>query len=120
MQRHYFTSNRKYFTETKLSTSVTIATTVVCICYWPPVREVCQNYEVVIFQTRKFTTLDLVSVAYFFIAYSLNPPHPLFLPSDICPGGASHCCPPRPIHQQVSARYHPPTRAPPVSVPAYL
>ena len=35
----------------------------------------------------------LGSLAYCYIAYLLNPAHPLFLPSDVCLWEASHCCP---------------------------
>ena len=34
--------------------------------YWPPVCDVCPNYEVVDFQPQTLTTLDLGSVAYFY------------------------------------------------------
>ena len=56
-----------------------------CCWYWPPVREVCHNYEVVEFQPWTLTTPDLGSIAYCYIAYLLDPPHPLLLPSDISP-----------------------------------
>ena len=65
----------------------------VCVCYWPPVHEVCPNYEVVVFQPWKLTTLDLGSVAYCYIAYLLNPPHLLFLTSYVRQGEASHSFP---------------------------
>ena len=56
-----------------------------CFCYWPPVCEVCPNYEVVEFQPRTFTTPYLGSVAYFYVAYLLKPPHLLLLPSNVLP-----------------------------------
>ena len=69
----------------------------VCVCYWPPVREIFPNHEVMIFQPRTLTTPDLGSVAYCYIAYLLNPSHPLFLPYDVCPGEAAHSCPTAPV-----------------------
>ena len=54
-----------------------------CVCYWPPFREVCPNYEVVKFQPPFLITPDLGSVAYCNVAYLLVPPHPLLLPSDV-------------------------------------
>ena len=37
------------------------------------------------FQPRTLTTPDLGSVSYFYVAYLLDPPHPLLLPSDVPP-----------------------------------
>ena len=56
-----------------------------CCCYWPTFREVCPNYEVVVFQPRTLTTPDLSSVAYCYVAHLLNPPHTLLLQSDVPP-----------------------------------
>ena len=68
----------------------------VCVCYWRPVHEFFPYYEVVMFQPRTLTTPDLGSVDYCYIAYVLNPPHPLFLPSDVRPGEAAHSYPAAP------------------------
>ena len=68
----------------------------VCVCYWPPFHEVFPNYQVVMFQPRALTTPDLDSVAYFYMAYLLNPPHPLFLPSNFRQGEEAHSCPTTP------------------------
>ena len=91
----------------------------VCVCYLPPVRGFCLDYDVVVFQPLTFTTPDLGSVAYFCISYLLKPIHPLFLMSNLRPGGAIPLLPCRPIHHRVSAQYHPPTQKSPVSVPSY-
>ena len=56
-----------------------------CCCYRPPVREVCPNYKVVVFQPQKLTIPDLGSVTYYYVAYLLDPPHPLLLPSAVLP-----------------------------------
>ena len=58
---------------------------ITCCRYWPPVREVCLNYEVVDFQPWTLTTPDLGSVAYCCVAYLLDPPRPLLLQSDAPP-----------------------------------
>ena len=89
----------------------------VCVCvYWPSVREVCPNYEVVVFQPLTLTTPDLASVAYCYIAYLLNPPHPLFLPSDVHPGEAAHSCPAAPaIDVSPHGIIRPPGRHPSLS-----
>ena len=50
-----------------------------CVCYWPQVREVFPNDEVVMFQPQTLTTMYLGSVAYCYIAYLLKPPHSIFL-----------------------------------------
>ena len=55
-----------------------------CCCYWPPVCEVCPNYEVVEFQPRTLTTPDLGSVAYCYVLL-LDPSYPLLLPSKVLP-----------------------------------
>ena len=55
------------------------------MCYWPPVREVCPNYEAVMFQPWTLTTPDLGYIVYCYIAYLLNPPQPILLPSDVRP-----------------------------------
>ena len=49
-----------------------------CCWYWPPVREVCPNYEVAEFQPWTSTTLDLGSVANCYI-HLLKPPRPPLL-----------------------------------------
>ena len=46
--------------------------------YWPPVREVCPNYEVVMFQPRTGTPPDLGSVANCYVAIILIPAPPFF------------------------------------------
>ena len=50
----------------------------VCVCTWPPVREVCPKYELVVFQPWTVTPLHLVSIAVVKLKLYL-PPH-LFLP----------------------------------------
>ena len=37
-----------------------------CLCYWPPVRLVCPNHDVVILQPRTGTAPELGSVANFY------------------------------------------------------
>ena len=64
----------------------------VCVCYWPPVCEVFPNYEVVVFHPQILTTPDLGSFTYCYIGFLLNPPNPLFLPSDVRQGKAGHSC----------------------------
>ena len=73
-----------------------------CVCYCPTLREVFPNYDMVMFQPRKFTTLDLVSFTYCYIDYLLNTPDHLLLLSDVRPRGGgspiltrlpSHWCP---------------------------
>ena len=76
----------------------------VCVCYWPPVREVCPNYEVAMFQPSKLTTPDLGFVAYFFTAYLLNPTQPLFLLFNVYPGGGSPLLSRFPGHRRPSCR----------------
>ena len=47
----------------------------ICVCYWPPVRVVCPNHEVLEFQPRIWTTSDLGSVD-IFTTWNLElPPH---------------------------------------------
>ena len=65
----------------------------VCVCYWPQVCEVCPKYEVVMLQPRTFTTPYLGYITYCYISYWLNPPHHIFLPSDVCQGYVSHSWP---------------------------
>ena len=50
----------------------------VCMCTWPPVRELCPNNEVVVFQPWTVTPPHLGSAAIVALKLSL-PPH-LFLP----------------------------------------
>ena len=71
----------------------------VCVCYCPPVFEVYPNYDEVIFQPRKLNTPDIDSITYCYIAYLLNLPHPLLLPSVVCPGGGSQLLTRFPSHQ---------------------
>ena len=40
--------------------------------FWPPVREVCTNYEVVMFQPHTGTSTDLGYIANFYIAMLLS------------------------------------------------
>ena len=49
------------FQETKIGT--TTYSVYVCFCYWPPVRAMCLNHEVVVLQPCTVTPLDLGSVA---------------------------------------------------------
>ena len=88
---------------------------------WPPVRELCPICELVMFQPRKRTPLDLGSVANFYVAVLLSTAPP-FLPAAWCPpGGATRSCP-FPIFigdHIVPTQDHLTTRASPISVPAY-
>ena len=59
-----------------------------CCCYWPPVREVCTNDEVVDFQSRTLTTMELGSITYCYVAYLLYPSYPLLLLSDVPPASS--------------------------------
>ena len=54
-----------------------------CCCYWPPVLEVCPDYEVVEVQHWILTTLDLWSFDYCYVAYLLDLPHSHLLPSNV-------------------------------------
>ena len=45
------------------------------LCVWPPVRAVCPNHKVVVFQTQTETALELGSVA-IFTTFILAPPVP--------------------------------------------
>ena len=47
-----------------------------CVCYWPPICVVFLNHEVVVFQPRIVTTLDLGSFAYCCVAYLCIQPTP--------------------------------------------
>ena len=38
-----------------------------CVCYWPPVRVVCLNHEVLLFQPRTVTTPDLGPITGFYV-----------------------------------------------------
>ena len=67
-----------------------------CVCYWLSVFDICLNYEVVMFQPCTFTTPYLDSVAYCYMDYLLNPPHPIFLPPNVRPGEAALSCPAAP------------------------
>ena len=71
-----------------------------CVCYWPPISEICPDYKVVMFQPQTLTTTDLGSVANFYIAYLLNYPQPLLLPYNVCPGGVSPLLSQLPSHQR--------------------
>ena len=48
----------------------------VCVCmyFWPTVRVVCQDNEVVVLQTRTDTALDLGSISNYI--FNSNPPAP--------------------------------------------
>ena len=78
-----------------------------CVCYWPLVREIFPNYEVVVFQPWALTTTDLGSVYYCYIA-NIEPPLPLLPPPDVLPGGAALSCPDTPSTdiRLVSAQDH--------------
>ena len=56
-----------------------------CCWYWPLVREVFPKYEVVKFQPRTLTNPYPGSVAYCYVSYLLDPPHPLLLLFDVLP-----------------------------------
>ena len=66
--------------------------TCVGVCYWPSVCEVFPNYEVVVYHLQTLTAPDLGYVTYFYIGFLLNPPNPIFLPSDVRQGKAGHSC----------------------------
>ena len=89
---------------------------------WPPVHEVCPNYEVAMFQPWTGTSLDLVSIDNCYVAMILRTT-PLFLSAARCPpgGGATLSCP---FYLSIAnhlfpTQDHPPTRASPVSIPEY-
>ena len=65
------------------------------------------------FQPRTLTTPDLGSIAYCYIAYLLNPPHPLLLLFNVPPGRGYHSCPDSSAIdvRPVAARDHPHTIA---------
>ena len=50
--------------------------TVLLLFTWPPVRGVCPNYEVVMFQPRTVTPPYLVSVVNCYVSYSFKPAPP--------------------------------------------
>ena len=66
----------------------------VCVCYRPPVREVCPNHEVVMFQPRTVTTPK--PRLFLLLLYSLlmNLTRPLLMPSDFLPGRNTTPTPP--------------------------
>ena len=53
-----------------------------CCWYWPPVCEVCPNYEVAEFQNWTLTTTDLGYFAYCYVQL-LNSTHPILLPYEV-------------------------------------
>ena len=48
----------------------------VCVCHWPPVRAVCPNHEVAVFQHRTVTAPDLGSITNAY-TYSIPPAPPV-------------------------------------------
>ena len=66
----------------------------VCVCYWPPVRDVCPNHEVVMFQPRAVTTPKPRLCHLLLYSLLLNPHQPLLLPSDVLLGGNPTPAPP--------------------------
>ena len=94
------------------------------ICFfppWPPVREVCPSYYVVMFQPWTGTSPDLVSITncYVDMIISRTPPFPST--ARCPPGGSTHSC-----HFSISLKDHVvpthdhlTTRASPVFVPEY-
>ena len=59
---------------------------------WPPVRELCPNHEVVVFQPQTGTSPDLGSITYCYIAVLLSPTPPFPSASQCLPEGATHSC----------------------------
>ena len=60
---------------------------------WPPVREVCPNHEVVIFQPWTGTSPDLGSTAYCYVVILYDPPRLIFLmPDDSMRGQTNTAC----------------------------
>ena len=81
-----------------------------CCCYWPPVHEVCLNYEVVEFQLWKLTTQDLGSAAYFDVVYLIDLTQPLLLLSDVPPPlTSSFACLCHHHHRIIHPPWHPPS-----------
>ena len=72
-----------------------------CVCYYPPVRGVCPNYEVVEFQPRTVTPLKpRLCCLLLRIYYWPAPPYP---PVVWCPsGGGSPLLPQHPLHRRPS------------------
>ena len=42
-----------------MKSSITVQSLYLCVCYWPPIREVCSNNEVVMFQPWTLTTPEI-------------------------------------------------------------
>ena len=90
------------------------------VCYWPPVRGVCPNYEVVEFKPRTVTPPKPRLRCLLLRICSL--PVPTSPPAVQCYSGvAPTFSPDTPSTDArlVSAQDYPPTRASPVSIPAY-
>ena len=60
---------------------------------WPLVREVCPNYEVLMFQPCTGTSLDLYSVANRYVAILLIPTPPFLSAARCPPEGETRSCP---------------------------
>ena len=92
-----------------------------CCCCWPPVRELCPNYEVVEFHPRTLTTPDLGSIAY---CYTIIYP---FRPTFFFSIFLDHSVPPLPtpspsisIHPRIPFDFHPlPTSSPSAKPPTW-
>ena len=70
---------------------------------WPPVHEVCPNYEVAMFQPWTGTSLDLVSIDNYYVAMILSTTA-LFLSAARCPpgGGGNPILPLLSLHSRPS------------------
>ena len=82
-----------------------------CYFYRTPLWEVCLNYEAVEILPQTLTNLYLGSAAYCYVAYLLDPTHPILLMSDV-PRTELSSLPP-------TQQDNPSTRAYHVSIPAY-
>ena len=87
----------------------------------PPVREVCPNYEVVMFQPQTGTPPDLCSVDNCYIAILLNTPIPSLPAARFPPRGDTHA---RPVplslsHFHVSTQDYSDTCVSPIFVAVY-
>ena len=64
---------------------------------WPPVYEMCPNYEVVMFQPQTGTPTDLGSISIFYINILFSPAPP-FTPDTQCPPGGATSSLPFPLY----------------------
>ena len=88
---------------------------------WPPVRALCLNYKVVMFQPQKGISPDLDSDTNCYVTMLLSPIPPFLSTARCPPGGETRS---RPFSLSIANRHvptqdHPPTRASPVSITAY-